>query len=348
MKHIPYPFLPRLARRAALAASAAVVAAAPALAQDALTLKVSHLFNPTVYLWEHGGQPFVDEVTKAAGDAVKFEVYPAAQLGKDLIGSLNSGLADISIIPVSYVPDKLPLSSVAELPGTYASACEGTEKLWNIVRDGGPLNTAEYAPQGMHVLFVTALPPYHITTAKPITGDLTSIQGLKLRANGAAMDKTVRALGAVPAKIPASELFDAISRGTIDGGLYNYHGIPEYHLEDVLKYSVEGPRLGAAAIVFAMSDKSWQGLPEEMQGIFTAAAANAQASLCDWTGKSDVTLRDRIVSQNGHTAITMTPEQVAIWEKAAEPVVTSWKEEMDKAGKNGTAMFEAFNAAATN
>lgn len=329
----------------------AVLAAAmlsPAAADEAKTFKVSHLFNATVYLWEHGGQHFVDEVVNASGGKAKFEVYPSAQLGKDLIGTLNGGLADISIIPVSYMPDKLPLSSVAELPGTYASACEGTEKLWNVAKAGGPLNAAEYAPQGMHVLFVTALPPYHITTARPITGELSSIQGLKLRANGAAMDKTVRALGAVPAKIPASELFDAISRGTIDGGLYNYHGIPEYHLQDVLKYSVEGPRLGAAAIIFAMSDKSWAGLSDEMKGVFTEAAAKAQATLCDWTGKSDAALRDKIVGESGHTVIKMTPEQIATWEKATEVVLTSWKDEMDKAGKGGSAMFDAFNAGATN
>lgn len=333
----------RFLAKAALSVSALGLAAASTFAGEAQTFKISHLFNSTVYLWEHGGQTFVDEVDRAAAGRAKFEVYPSGQLGKDLISTLKSGLADISIIPVSYAGDKLPLSSVAELPGTYGSGCEGTRKLWNVAKQGGPLNEAEYATQGMHVLFVTSLPPYHITTARPVTGELSSISGKKIRANGAAMDKTVRALGAVPVKISAAELYDSISRGTIDGGLYNYLGIPEYHLEDVLKHSVEGPRLGGVAIVFAMRAQSWQGLSDEMKNVFTEAAAKAQTALCEWTDSNDAAIRDRIAANNGHTVVKMTPEQIAEWEKATEVVVSGWKQEMDAAGKNGSAMFDAFN-----
>lgn len=325
---------------AALAMNAAVL---PAAAQETQTFKVTHLFNATVYLWEHGGKVFVEEIEKAAGDKAKFEVYPSAQLGKDPITTLKSGLADIGIVIPSYAADKLPLTSVAELPGSYASACEGTGKLWNVAKAGGLLNETEYKPQGLHVLFVTTLPPYHVTTAKPITADLASISGLKLRAVGAAMDKAVRALGAVPVKMAASELYDALSRGTIDGGFYNYLGIPEYKLEEVLKYSVDGPRLGAASIVFAMSQQSWEALSEEMKTIFTEASAKAQTALCEWDDQHDAEIRKDIVANKGHTIIELTPEQTAVWEGKAAEVATDWVKEMDAAGKNGTAIYEAFN-----
>lgn len=82
-----------------LAAAALVFAAGTAGAQNNQIFKVSHLFNSTVYPWDHGGKVFTDAVEKAAGDRVKFQVFPPAQLGKDLIGTLNSGLADIAIIP---------------------------------------------------------------------------------------------------------------------------------------------------------------------------------------------------------------------------------------------------------
>lgn len=311
-------------------------------AQETKVMKVTHVYNANVYLWEYGGQVFVDEVTKALGDKIKFEIYPSAQLGKDVLTTIKSGLADIAIIIPSIATDKLPLSSVSELPGAYTKACEGTSKLWNIAKAGGPLDTAEYSPQGVHVLFVTTLPPYHITTAKEVPANIAGLSGLKLRASGAAMDKTVRALGAVPVKLAASELYDSISRGTIDGGLYNYLGVPEYKLEGVLKYAIQGPSLGAATVVFGMSKKSWDALSDDMKTIFTEASLKAQTALCEWEDENDLKLRDRMVSQNGLKIVDLTPDERAVWEAKTAEVTAGWMKEMDAAGKNGTAIFNAF------
>lgn len=106
--------------------------AMPAFAQDVTALKVAHLLPNELYLWKHGGQVFIDEAEKASDGRLKFEVFPSAQLGKDMIGLLESGLADITYLVPSHAPHKMPLSPVVELPGIYTTPCEGTGKLWII------------------------------------------------------------------------------------------------------------------------------------------------------------------------------------------------------------------------
>jgi TRAP-type C4-dicarboxylate transport system substrate-binding protein len=328
---------------ALLAACAAV--AVPASASAETTLKFAHLFPATHYLWEHGGKVFADEVEKALPGRVKFQVYPAGQLGKDFYTMLNSGLTDMAIVSSSYMPDKFPLTSVAELPGLYSSACEGTNKLWSMAKPGGMLDRDEYRKLGMRMLFVTVLPPYAIMTTNKATPDLDALKGLKIRANGAAMEKTIRALGAVPVRVTSPELYDSLARGTVDGAFFPYQGLKQYDLQRVLKNSVLGPELGSGAVMYAMSEKGWNKLPPDMKAAFTKAAATAQETLCKWQDEANTQARKDIVSSDGHVVTNLAPAEAAKWHQMLKGVSASWAKEMDGNGKPGSALLKAFEQA---
>ncbi len=315
----------------------------PAFAQDKIVLKASHLFPNDLYIWKQGPQVMLDEIEKASNGRVKFEVYPAGQLGKDTMAALQSGLADVALLVPSYTPNKFPLSSVSELPGLYHESCEGTEKLWRIAKPGGLLHEAEYAPSGVRLLMVNALPPYVITTTTKPTEKLEALQGLKLRANGNSMKKAIAALGAVPVQVPTTEFYDALSRGTIDGGLNSYTAMPDYDLEKQLKFSVQGPRLGGGAVVLGMRKNRWDALPADIKQIFETAAANAQKHMCEWEESKTAEVRAKIVAQNGHTVVKLSPEETARWEKRVSDVVTSWLQEIKAAGKDGQAILNAYH-----
>jgi TRAP-type C4-dicarboxylate transport system substrate-binding protein len=70
-----------------------------------------------------GGKFFMDRATALSNGRIKFEWYPAEQLGKakDLLALVQTGVADMADVVPGYVPDKLPLSGVAELPGQISN-----------------------------------------------------------------------------------------------------------------------------------------------------------------------------------------------------------------------------------
>jgi TRAP-type C4-dicarboxylate transport system substrate-binding protein len=72
------------------------------------------------------------ESTRLSGGAVEFEYYPGEQLGKanDILSLTQTGVIDVGYVATSYISEKLPLSSVAELPGSVKTACEGTRAYW--------------------------------------------------------------------------------------------------------------------------------------------------------------------------------------------------------------------------
>ena len=72
------------------------------------------------------------------------------------------------------------------------------------------------------------------------------------------MDKSVRLLGAVPVRVTSNEFYDALTRGTVDGGMWPVGSTKVVGLEKALSYAVVGPQLGAGSTFFAVSEKAWQ------------------------------------------------------------------------------------------
>ena len=326
-------------------ALAGLAVATPAMAQEKITLKFAHQFPANNYLWVEGGQVFADAVTQATGGKVQFQVFPGAQLGKDNLTLMSSGLADMVALVPSYTPEKLAMSSVAELPGLFSSACEGTKKAWKIAQPGGLLDQAEYAPQGFRAVFVVTAPPYKIFTKNKPVEKLEDLVSLRIRAGGGGLDTTLRTLGGVPVKLPATELYDSIARGTLDGAMFPYLALSLFDLDTSFKHGIEGVPLGTASIIYAMREKSWQKLGPEAQKAVTEAGAKAQEHLCAWKDNEDTTVRARMV-ENGFQAKKLTPEEQARWNERLTLVGDAWVKQIAKSGSDGQPLLDAMRASA--
>jgi TRAP-type C4-dicarboxylate transport system substrate-binding protein len=156
------------------------------LSAQALELKVADSFPAGHYLVRLMLKPWMDDVTKRTNGAVTFTYYPNQQIGKaaDMLRLTQSGVVDIGYIGPSYVSDKMPLSEVAQLPGAFATSCQGTLAYWKSAREG-VLAKQEYAPNKIKLLMAVVLPPYQVWTVKSKVETTKDMQGLKLRTTGA-------------------------------------------------------------------------------------------------------------------------------------------------------------------
>ena len=172
-----------------------------AWAQQKLTLRVADVYPVGHPVAESTAKVFMEQVKKASNGTLDFQYYPSEQLGKgkDLLSLTQSGVVDIGLVVPSYVSDKMPLSAVSELPGGFASSCEGTLAMWNLSKDG-VLAKNEFAPNGVRVLIAHAFAPFQMVTSKNFEG-LKSVEGQKMRSLGAVMDSTIRKLKGSP--VPA-------------------------------------------------------------------------------------------------------------------------------------------------
>lgn len=264
-------------------------------------------------------------------------LYPAQTLGKAPQGYDNArdGIADIAWTVQGYTAGRFPLSQIVELPGLYDSAEIGScafQKLY----DSGALD-AEYADT--HVLFVHTHGPGHLHTSDKAVTRLEDLKGLRIRRPTAVIGRLLEELGAEPVGMPAPAIYEATSRGTIDGFMLPWEAVEGFRAYEVADHHTDFG-FYALAFVATMNKATYEALPDELRAVIDAnsgmdwaLAAGRGFDAGDVSGKA-ATL------ENG-TEEQIDPDDRANWEAAAARATEAYLAELDAAGLPGTATYEA-------
>ena len=332
--------------RNGILAGCALLGMMTAASGQEVSLRIGDSFPVGHYIPENMTKVWMDKVTELTDGNVTFEYYPAEQLGKakDLLSLAQTGVVDIGYVGASYVSDKLPLSSVGELPEAFTESCQGTLAFWEIAKPGGALDKAEFAPNGVRVLMVMVLPPYQFFTSKAEIKGLDSLKGLKTRITGGAKEIATIKMGAVPVQIPAPETRDALSRGTLDAVLFPHSSVLPYDLTPLLKYGTQGVNLGSFVATYVISQERWDALSPEVQAAMEKAGDEATKRGCEAAEKLDKQDKQTI-ADSGVTFVDLPPEDKKKLETMMSEVGDEWAARLDERGKPGTEILQAFREA---
>jgi TRAP-type C4-dicarboxylate transport system substrate-binding protein len=334
-------------KRPAIALAAILAVASPAHA-DTITLRLAdgmpsgHIIDRLVI------EPFIQQVAEATRGQVEIRHFPAEQLGKsrDMLMLTQAGVADIGFVVPSYQSDRMPLSTVTELPGIFQTSCQGDAALRALTADGAILDAREFKPNGVKPLIIFMMPAYQLilSSSRPL-GGLKDAEGLKIRTPGGAMDLTVMRLGAVPIRIGPAEIYESMSRGTLDGALLAYQSVVSYHLAPLLKSGTLSQDFGTVAVTFSIRLKTWNALPADVQETLSRVGQSLSLQACE---KFDKAEQDSIanIRSGGIHLITPGDSDHAELEAAFAQVREDWAKRLDARGKAGTEIVKAFMDAA--
>lgn len=285
---------------------------------------------------------FMDDMRKRVANKIDFEYYPAEQLGKgkDLLSLVQTGVVDIGLVVPSYISDKLPLSAVAELPGSYGTACQGTMAMHHLSTGDKILAKQEFGANGVRVLISHSFAPFQAFSTKPYQS-MKSFEGQKLRTLGLVTDLTIKAMGGVPIRISAPEINEAMSRGTIDGGLLGVATVISYDLIPYLKTATYGESFGGTLVTYAISENNWKKLPADIQKAMTEAGLAATQNGCKEADKAVDQHYEKLKAANVQIVKLSDADRAAFKERTAS-IGKEWAATLDKRGKPGTAALEAF------
>ncbi|MGQ9824519.1 MAG: TRAP transporter substrate-binding protein DctP [Desulfotomaculales bacterium] len=138
----------------------------------------------------------------------------------------------------------------------------------------------------------------------------------------------LKALGAIPRDIPMAEVYEAMSKGTIDGLLVGAESLKSFKLADVTKYTTYVPSIGNQYLFYiAMNKKKWDSLPPDIQKIFTEVSAKYQEESAVGWNKINVEGFQTAIAR-GAEFITLPPEEAARWKAAVQPVIDNYVSKM--------------------
>jgi TRAP-type C4-dicarboxylate transport system substrate-binding protein len=322
---------------ATLAPAAAQTPQSPVLLRVADGYPVGHpVPNGTI-------KPFMEAVKKASNGAVDFQFFPSEQLSKqqDMLTSVLNGIADITITTPGYVTDKMPLSGVSEIPGGYQTSCQGTEAMWDLTH-GGILDKDEFTPVGVVALIIYNFTPYQLFSTHPLTS-ITDLKGMRVRSSGALMDITIRTLGGVPMHITAAETHEALSRGTMDGALFAYESVFAYDLVPYLKSATDNERMAGTVVTYMMSRTKFATLSPDIQKMMLEQGRLASLNGCHAAEAYAKVAVDKMRAA-GVSIYEAKPDEQKLLDSLNDKVADQWAEGMEKRGKPGRAVVEAFRA----
>lgn len=320
-----------------------------ASAQETITLKFADWMPLSHPVSAEGATSFMSKVKELSGGKVDIKFYPAEQLGKgkDALQLAQSGVADIVNIAPAYITDKFPLSAVAELPGIYEGSCNGTYSLAKLMQPGQPIYEAEMKPNGIRILFTTAIGAYRIFTAKEAITNADQFKGMKLRTAGGPMDQTAASIGAVSIRMPGPDVLVSLNRGTLDGLFWPLQSIEPWGLMSSVKHWTPNLGVGSFVILYGISDRSWKKLSPETQKILTEAGEYATRHMCEFTDKSEEATSQKLQA-NGITPVPLPENDVKKISQGYDAIHTEWAEGLEKRNRPGKDVLQGFKSGLTN
>jgi TRAP-type C4-dicarboxylate transport system substrate-binding protein len=323
-----------IARRTLLKSGAAVALGAPALsgiAQQAITLKFHTFMSPQSNVWLSMHKPWMEKVEKESGGRIKFEGYPAMQLGGtpvQLYDQAKDGVVDVVWTLPGNTAGRFPRVEVFELPFMMNNAEATSKAYWEYFQ-----TVASDEFKDTQVLALQVHGPGVIHTADKAVKSTADLRGMKMRGPTRQVTKLLGVLGATPVGMPLPAITDALSKGTINGCVIPWEVVPSVKVNELTKFHAEfdpaGGSLYTTTFVMAMNKAKY--------GMATSA----------WLGKTQQGndgIGRKTASDRGNTIYTVSVAEAQDFRRKARTVEVEWVEDMNKKGFDGKKLLDTARA----
>ena len=318
----------------AVATAAALLVSVPLQAQT--VLKYSNWLPAGQAMRVQVIEPWIAEVEKVTGGRVKIDTAPK------VIGTVPAQFdvardvqADITLVVNGYTPGRFDTFEVVELPFTSDNA----EVYAAVVYRFYQKHLASYGEyKGIHPLSVFVVGTGQLFNNKRPIKSLADLKGLKLRSPQAGVTQSLTLLGAVPVSKPASELYELLSSGVLDGTVLVPESVASFKLIDSLPYATIVPgALYNTVLTLAMNEDKWKSLRKDDQEAIMRISGEPFARAVGRAYMKGDEATWETMRKVGKSIETASPALVAELKQALKPVEAAW---IEKARKKGVAQPE--------
>ena len=313
------------------------------LAQQSVTLKFHTFMAPMSNVWLTMHKPWMEKVEKDSSGRIKFEGYPAMQLGGtpvQLYDQARDGVVDIVWTLPGNTAGRFPRVEVFELPFMMNNAEATSKAFWEYVQTQAPDEFKD-----THVIALHVHGPGMFHSANKQIKSVADLKGMKVRGPTRQITKMLGSVGATPVGMPLPAITDALSKGTIDACAIPWEVVPSIKVHELTKFHSEFDNTGGAlyttTFVMAMNNAKYNSLAPDLKKVIDANSGMAASA---WLGKTqqgnDPAGRKTAVDR-GNTIYQFTAAQRDEFIKLSSNVDDEWVADMDKRGFKGAQLLSA-------
>lgn len=323
------------------AAAATLGTPLAALAQQTVTLKFHTFMAPMSNVWLTMHKPWMEKVEKDSGGRIKFEGYPAMQLGGtpvQLYDQARDGVVDIVWTLPGNTAGRFPRIEAFELPFMMNNAEATSKAYWEYFQTQCPDEFKETQVLALHVHG-----PGMFHTAGKLVKAPADLRGMKVRGPTRQVTKLLGSLGATPVGMPLPQIPDALSKGTVEGAVIPWEVVPSVKVHELTKFHTEfpatGPALYTTTFVMAMNKARYDGLPADLKRVIDANSGSTASAWLGKTQQGNDPIGRKAAADRGNTIYTLTTAEAQEFIKLSAAIDDEWVADMDKRGFKGAQLL---------
>lgn len=333
-----------------LAAAVPAAAALPYAASAETMLRMSSWLPPQHVLHKDVMQVWAKEVAEASGGRLRINTLPkpvAAPPGT--FDAVADGIVEVAFNVHGYTPGRFLLTNVAEFPGVGDSA-EAASVAYQRVFDK---HMAQHGEHGdLKVLAVFANGPGHIFNSKRPIAKVEDLQDLRIRVGGGMVNEIANQLGVSAVLKPASESYELMSAGIVDGLFFPVEPIITFKLDKLVRYGTIVPGgLYNTSWAVVMNKAAFDKLaPEDQEAIEKVSGEHLARMAGKAQDKNDKHALE-LVHAAGIEMITADEAFMAQIAERNKPLQEAWLKKVGERGVDGAQLLKAWGeglAAASN
>lgn len=301
----------------------------PAIAQD-ITIRFSN-WVPTTHWLSKWYVEYTKEIERVTEGRVKVEVLPkVVGTPQSQFEVVTEGLADMAFFIPGYTPGRFRLAEMGELPLT-GDDMSVVAPAFNDIYMKYFLQYDEF--KGTKLLGVFSNSPMHLATVNRQVKNLDDLKGLKLRSPNGTITRLFELAGVVPVLKSATEAYELLSTGAIDGSAMIPEGMLGSNAVDLMRYFnlVPGGFANSMTAVVMNADV-WNSIPPEDQKLIESVSGASVATLiarayAEQNGKAFDAMKaaDYVIEP-------LAPEAIEAFRVLSKPVDEVWIEDAKAKG----------------
>lgn len=249
-------------------------------AASAETWRIQTLFPPDNINFKQL-EIVAEKVDAMSAGRLTLELIPVKQVvgPTGTLEAVRNGIIDGHFTwPGLWAGREPAFAMVADLPGGFPSAHEALEFYY--AGQGMDLIRELHAEAGLYTVGVFCVGTESLPSRVPIR-DISDLEGLKIRLPGGVTSMVMAHFGVAPVKLPFSEAFTALDKGTVDAA--DNSSISEnarMGFHDNAKYALYPGIHSAPVLDLSVNLEKWNALPDDLKTILeTAMHSVAETSM---------------------------------------------------------------------